>query len=146
MDWSQAAYVTALVVAVYAGRPAAVVIAVLVINLVWTMQVSASPVVVGIIDLLSCAALIGVSARANVIAAIFAIMVPVYVIGTVAELPNYATYTTVDLLAYAQLGVAGGLDRGIAAVRRRFGDHGPAHSGGEAGRLDRGGAKEVDRG
>lgn len=121
MDVSQLAYIIALAVALLCGREGAVVTCFMVLNFGATMLMAGDPTIVGCFDLLSAIALIGISRRANMVAVLFCLMIPIYVMGFAFGWPKATTYTCIDLLAYAQLGVIGGLDRGVHGMRRAIG-------------------------
>lgn len=114
MHWTQVAYIMALCAALYGGGAPLKVVTVMVGNLVVTLAFSGTPLAVGVIDLLCAAMLIGNNMRANIVAVLFAMMVPVYVAG----LKTSTTYTIVDVLAYLQLGVIWRVDSGLRNARR----------------------------
>ncbi len=124
MHWTQALYLGLLLWALAAGRDWSVrIAAVMLCNVVATMALASSPLAVGVADAASAAVLIGGNRRAQVVATLFSVMVLIYVSAWAFRWENSTTYTIIDLLAYAQLGVIGGLDgwirrRGRASARR----------------------------
>jgi hypothetical protein len=99
---------------------------------------------VAVLDIACAALLIGSSRQADIVAAIFVVMVPIYVIGAIAAFPPNATYAIIDLLAVVQLGVIANGRGGMAIHRRYFGRRGnpvlpsaqarryaPVHMGGD---------------
>jgi len=140
MHWTQALYIGLLCVALACSwrQPwSALIAAVMVGNLVATMTLAPDPIAVGIADAVSAAILLLGNTRARTVAMLFSVMIPVYVSADWLLWPNYATYAIIDLIAYLQLGIVGGLDRGIgricrAAARRWRGLADPASQGGHA--------------
>lgn len=120
MDWSQVLYAGLLALALIAGRPPLIIAAALVFDFAATMTLAADPVSVAIVDLIAILMLIGRGARANIIAGLFVIMQPLYIAAHNQWLSHAAAYSIVDLIAYVQLGVAGGMDRGILTYTRNL--------------------------
>lgn len=136
MHWTQVAYIAALCAALYGGGAPVKVVAVMIGNLAATLTLSGTPMVVGTIDLLCAIVLIGNNMRANIVAVLFALMIPVYVAG----LKTSTTYTIVDVLAYLQLGVIGRVDSGLRNARRFIGrfNSGSGVSVAQGGHTERG--------
>lgn len=118
MDWSQVAYISALTAALLWGKPSRLVILVMTGNLVATVAQADSYTAVGVTDLVSCA--IFLSHRDYALALLFAVMVPVYVVGDAFALSHTAVYGVVDFLAYIQLVVVS-VGGGGGGIRKRFG-------------------------
>jgi len=114
----QVIIVCLMAAAFFGGRPPLRVMAVMVCNLLFSMHYGDSFLWVGIADVVSAALLLGASMRANIVAGLFAAMVPVYVAATYFGWNVGTTYTIIDLLAYAQLGVIGNVDGGVGYIRR----------------------------
>lgn len=87
-------------------------------NFIVTMILAENPVPVAIADLMTAAIILGVSTRANIVAGLFALMQPIYIAGFALGWPDATTYACIDLLAYVQLGVMGGVDRGMGRAYR----------------------------
>lgn len=140
MHWTQALYIVLLGLALCASwrqRWPALIAAVMVGNLVVTMALASDPIAVGVADAVSAAILLIGNARAWAVAMLFSVMIVVYVSATWLLWPNAATYAIIDLIAYLQLGIVGGMDRGIgricrSAARRWRGIADPAPQGGHA--------------
>lgn len=137
MDWSQYLYLGAMGAAFLLGRPHPIIMAALVGNLLATMLLAADPVSVAVADVTAAAVLlVAGTRRAYVIAALFVLMQPIYFAAWLYSWPNWITYTCIDLIAYLQLAVAGGMDRPLAAWRAdrrgRAADIRPLASGGVA--------------
>ena len=122
MSIYQISYAVLLVAAVWWGRPDWRLVTLCALNFVGTMILSASPVAVGVLDMSTIALLVLIgSGRALALASIFAVLVPIYVIGDYLSWSEYAIYTVVDILGIAILGVlAGGSGgRGIFSHHNR---------------------------
>jgi len=122
----RAILITGFAIAVYTGRPPRLIIAVMVSNFAATWYLAADPLAVGVADAASAAVLLwSPNVRNRVIATLFSVMIIVYVSDWLWAVPNFATYTIIDCIAFLQLGVIGGLDGGIRrwiARRRAAGD------------------------
>lgn len=118
MDWSQALYLLILGAALYTGRPGVVVGAAMGGNLAGTMAFSGDPMAVAVVDMASVALLIGRGWRANIAAALFVAMQPVYIIGHHLGLQNWAIYALIDVMAYCQCAIIGGWDGGVGRLGR----------------------------
>jgi hypothetical protein len=127
MDWSQFLYTAALLLAIRSGRPAPVVTAAMFMDLAGTMLLHHEPGQVAIIDLVAIVMLAGNGTRSNVIAALFIVMQPIYMLHSFG-LSNTAIYTIVDLIAYAQLIVLGGWDVGMRRRARNLSRRYHSHS------------------
>lgn len=146
MHWTQALYICLLCVALAASwrQPwSALIAAVMVGNLAATMAISGAIIgplqflAVGFADAACAALLMRGNRRAMKVAMLFSVMIGVYVSGWGFSWPDATTYTIIDLVAYVQLGVIGGLDSGIwhsvgAAARRWRLPADPAPQGGHA--------------
>ena len=117
MHWTQVVYMLALCAALYGGGAPVRVAAVMLCNLAFTFTVAAEPIAVGVVDIACAVALIGHNMRANIVALLFALMIPVYVAG----LKTSTTYTIVDAIAFLQIGVIWRVDSGIRNARRFIG-------------------------
>lgn len=135
MHWTQATYLCLLILAIYMGRPIWLIGAVMLGNLTATMAFASDPYAVGAADALSAAILLTSDTRAKIVAMLFSVMIPVYVSAQWLAWPASATYAIIDLIALLQLGVIGGVDRGIGracravAGRRRIPADTQAHGG-----------------
>lgn len=118
MDVTQLAYLGALSLAILAGRPRLLVVAVMAGNFVWTASFAESPIDVALADIACAVILIGPDKRQNIVAAIFCLMIPVYVVADAFGLSRAATYTAIDLLAVVQLAVIGHVDGGLRRIGR----------------------------
>lgn len=126
MHWTQALYLGLLCCALassWCREWSARIAVVMLCNVAATMALASSPLAVGVADAASAAALIGGNRRAQIVAMLFSVMVLIYVSAWAFHWENSTTYTIIDLIAYAQLGVIGGLDgwirrRGRAVARR----------------------------
>lgn len=130
MHWTQALYIGLLCVALAASwrQPwSALIAAVMVGNLAATMAISGAIIgpaqflAVGIADMVCAAFLIRGNMRARVIATLFSVMIPVYVSARFFHWHDATTYTIIDIIAYAQLGVIGGLGGGLRSFCRAIG-------------------------
>lgn len=121
MDWSQEAYLASLGLALIIGRPAPVVVLAMVGNLLATMILTQSLVAVAVADLAAAAVLLGGGERAVAVAALFAVMVPVYFAAYLAGWPAATTYAIVDALAYLQCGIIAHVDHGMGRLARGVG-------------------------
>lgn len=127
MHWTQALYLGLLCAALAASwhsKWSALIALVMLCNLAATMELASTPLAVWVADAASAAALIGGNRRAQIVATLFSVMICVYVSAWAFGWENSTTYTIIDMIAYAQLGVVGGLDLGIRrcgrAVARRW--------------------------
>lgn len=114
MHWTQALYLGLLCAALassWRGDWSARIAAVMLCNVTATMALASSPLAVGVADAASAAALINGNRRAQIVATLFSVMIVFYVSAWGFGWENSTTYTIIDLIAYAQLGVIGGLDR-----------------------------------
>lgn len=127
MHWTQAAYICLLLVAIAASwrlHGSAIIAAVMLGNLGATMAMAHDPVAVGVADAASAALLLIGPTRARIVAMLFSVMIPVYVSALVFTWPNSTTYAIIDLIALVQLGVIGGVDRGLGRAARAAGRRG----------------------
>jgi len=122
----RAILITGFAIAVYTGRPPRLIIAVMVGNFAATWYLAADPLAVGVADAASAVVLLHMrTVQSWCIVALFSVMIIVYVSDWLYNVRNFATYTIIDLIAFLQLGVIGGLDGGIRrwiARRRAAGD------------------------
>lgn len=120
-DW-QTIFAAALLLAIVLGKPSLTLGAVMLANLAGTMVLHGNPLAVGVLDLVCAAILIGRGNREIAVAALFVLMVPVYIAGKANGWSPATTYAIVEAIAYIQVGVmgnvGGGMARGIGAVRR----------------------------
>jgi hypothetical protein len=114
-------FATALALACIAGRRDRLIVGVMLANFTATLTFAATPLTVGVADIICLAILITGSQRARVVAAFFAAMAAIYPIGLCLGLTSPAIYTIVDALAFLQLVVVGRGDHGIAYCRRHLG-------------------------
>ena len=83
------------------------------------MTLAQSPVTVGVADAVAATLLLTFGGkREAVIAALFALMMPLYVAGQALGWSDWATYAIVDALAYAQCIVIGSANGGISHWRK----------------------------
>lgn len=119
MDLSQIIYAIALASAIWWGGPDWRLSALCVANFVGTMILAASPIAVGVLDAVTIAVLIVVGTwRGYALAGVFAILVPIYPIAATFGWPDFATYTIVDIVGVALLGVLASGDGGYGHRRR----------------------------
>jgi hypothetical protein len=111
MDWSQLLFLALLLAATLTGSR--LIAGVMWLNFAATVVLASSPITVAGADALAAALLLFCGKRGQIIAAIYAVMIPIYPVAVWAGLPNAATYTIVDLLAFIQLAALGGWDHGI---------------------------------
>lgn len=120
----QAALITSLLLAVIIGRPPWSVAVVMLGNLAGSYLLAryADPFFhyVMVLDVLSASILMGRGARANFVALLFALMVPLYIPAIVLLWPFSTTQAIVEVLAYTQIAIVGGVGGGY--VHRYFGD------------------------
>jgi hypothetical protein len=90
----------------------------MVLDLTCTMALSDSVLAVAAVDIVAATILIGGNKRANVAAALFVAMQPVYIAGYYLGLRDGTVYVLIDLIAYAQCAVLGGWDVGIRRLFR----------------------------
>ena len=125
MHWTQIAYAlilcTALASAFWRGQNSWLLMAVMSVNFVATYELSDSFVDVSIVDLMCAACLLGRSQVASMVALLFALMVallfalmvPVYLAAWALQWQNSTTYAIVDVLAYLQCALIGGIGGGF---------------------------------
>jgi hypothetical protein len=111
VDWSQWLYLALLAVATIPGRHHPDLIAILVVDLMFTLAWGEFPLLVGAFDLFCAWALWSAGPRGRVVGGIFVIMQPVYVAGWLFNVPDATTYAIIDVLAYLQLVVLSNADR-----------------------------------
>jgi hypothetical protein len=121
MDGWQMIFAAALALACIAGRRDRLIVGVMLANFAATLTFAATPLTVGVADILCLCVLITGSQRARVVAAFFAAMSAIYPIGLWFGLTAPTIYTIVDALAFLQLVVVGRGDHGIAYCRRHLG-------------------------
>lgn len=123
MSVFQISYAVLLIAAVWFGRPDWRLATLCAVNFLGTMMLAPFPISVGVLDMSTIALLVLIgSGRALALAAIFAVLVPIYVIGGYLSWSDYAIYTVVDILGYSILGVlaSGSGGRGIVTHHNRF--------------------------
>ena len=120
----QAIYISALAVALWCGNPSMRVFFVMACNLIASAAFSNDPMMVALADLVCAAMLINAGLRAHIVAGLFATMVAVEVIGSVAAWQNSTTYAITDLIAYLQLGIIGHVDGGLSRINRAIRNRG----------------------
>jgi hypothetical protein len=145
MDWSQLVFTALLLLAIRTGRPKPIVTFAMVGNLAATMLLSLDPLDVAVADLVAVILLVGASARANIVAALFVAMMPVYIMGAALGLQPWVIYTAVDVLAIMQCGVLGGWDRWIWRMGHRRGSGDRRRAGGAAAVAQRSYASDDTR-
>lgn len=119
LDWSQWAFLIALCAALLIGFPRALVWGVMLGNLWATMVLAAIPIGVGVADAVAATLILTFGGRREaIVAALFAIMMPLYVVGQAFGWSDWATYAIVDALAYAQCIVIGSANGGISHWRK----------------------------
>lgn len=118
-EW-QALFIGSMGAAFLFGRPHWLIVAGMVLDLTATLAFAGDYMTVGAVDLMVALALIAAARRGQIVALLFAMMQPIYVLGFAFNWPTDATYAVVELLAYAQLAVIGKLDVGISSIRRRL--------------------------
>jgi hypothetical protein len=121
MDGWQVIFGAALALACLAGRRDRLIVSVMLANFAATLTFAATPLTVGVADILCMAVLITGSARARVVAAFFAAMSAIYPLGLWFGLTAPTIYTIVDVLAFLQLVVVGRGDHGVSSSRRHLG-------------------------
>ena len=126
MDFWQALFISALILAIWTGKPGRLVICLMLANFAATASLWDQPLTLGLFDLCCAVVLLGAmmhDRRACVVAGLFALMMPVYVAAHFWQWPASTTYAIIDLLAYPQLAVIGRWDRGLGnglRAARRF--------------------------
>ena len=119
MSGWQMIFVCLLALSFAAGRPKPVVWFAMLGNLAATMTLAQSPVTVGVADAVAATLLLTFGGkREAIIAALFAVMMPLYVAGQWLGWSDWATYAIVDALAYAQCIVIGSANGGITHWRK----------------------------
>ena len=97
------------------------IVAVMIANFIATMNLAETILNVAIVDSLCIVILILDGKRASkLVAAVYTLMLAVYVVAHFAGVPDYWAFAAVDLLGYAQLMVAGGFSGGLGSLGRRF--------------------------
>jgi hypothetical protein len=127
-DW-QTIYAVAFMVAFVLGRPERWVVAVMAVNFLGSSALGADLLLVGILDLICVTVLIGQSREGNIVAALYVLMLPIYVAASHFGWGNGTTGGIVEAIGYVQILVAtnvlGGLGgRNRPADRRRLGSVG----------------------
>lgn len=125
MDWSQQILAVGIVAAGLTGR-LWLVIFVVAGNFLATMELAANPINVAIADSIAASILLFLGKRGQIVAAIYALMIPIYPLLAAIGFPHSAIYGIIDVLAFAQLLVAGrwdnGIGRALRAIHRGFAD------------------------
>lgn len=123
MHWTQALYIGLLCIALWSSwyhRAPPLAGLVMIGNLAATLALAADPVMVGLADAVCASILLYGNLRAKVVAMLFSVMCLIYVSAWAFSWPAATTYTIIDLIAYVQLGVIGGVDRGLGRACRAF--------------------------
>jgi hypothetical protein len=115
MDWSQWLIVGLLVLSCYTGKPKPIVWVAMWGDLVATILLHRDPGEVATADLVAFALLLG---SANIVAAIFIAMQPIYIAGHYFGLNEGSIYTIIDIMAFVQFAAIGGWDAGLGKLRR----------------------------
>jgi hypothetical protein len=118
-DW-QLLYAGLLTLATLTGRPHKALLLVMWGNFCLTLLVNGDPRAVAIADIICASVLVMRTPREAIIAALFLIMIPVYILSHHLSWPAGATYAIVDIIAYAQLCVMGKVDGGYSGIRHYF--------------------------
>ena len=129
MDVTQITYAALLAFAIWYGGPNWRLSAICVGNFIGTMALAASPIAVGVLDMLTIALLIHVGTwRGIALAAVFVFFIPFYVIGDHFEWQNPTIYAIVDTLGF--VAIPGILASGSGGNRNRRNPNRPRHSRG----------------
>lgn len=95
------------------------ILAVLTVNFAATMALAGDAKMVATLDALAFSALLMIDTkRADIVGALFALMIPIYWLGAVSGYQPWVAYSVVDLLCYAQIMVAGHGDNGFRHLGR----------------------------
>ncbi|MDZ7905177.1 MAG: hypothetical protein U5N55_04940 [Cypionkella sp.] len=123
MDWSQAIFAGLLLLATITTSDRRLAYAAWA-NFAATMALAHNPVAVGVADILTASALLCMGRRGQCIAALYAVMIPIYPIMVTAGFQAATIYTIVDILAFAQVAIVGGwgfgIYRGLRPYRSRW--------------------------
>lgn len=107
------------IAAILWGRPDNRLTATVFANFAGTMFLADSPHSVAVLDLVCLCVLLRIGTiQGDLLAAIFATLIPVYVLGHLMEWPQYTVYAIVDIAAIA---IAGILASGTGGYRGRRG-------------------------
>jgi len=143
MHWTQITYAALLVLAIWHGRPDWRIAAICVCNFTGTMALAVSQTWVAILDLATiCALIVIMTPKALALAAIFAAIIPVYMVGTTQNWPVALTYGIVDVFGLAILGV---LSSGTGGRGIRSWSLGRLRNSGGSGAVPAGGGAQVSR-
>ena len=123
-DW-QTIIAVLIVIAGLTGRQWNIV-SIVALNFMATMLLAANPVNVAIGDAIAASLLLFMGRRGQVVAAIYAVMIPIYPAMSAAGFPNYTTYAIIDVLAIGQILIAGRWDVGIGRALWVIGGRYPA--------------------
>jgi hypothetical protein len=118
-DW-QLLYAGLLTLATLMGRPHKALLLVMWGNFVLTILVNGDPRAVAIADIICASVLVLRTPREAIIAALFVLMIPVYILSHHLSWQIGATYAIVDAIAYAQLCVVGKVDGGYSGLKHYF--------------------------
>lgn len=123
-DW-QTILAVGIVAAGLTGRQWLVVL-VVAGNFIATMELAGNPINVAIADSIAATILLFTGRRGQIVAAIYAVMIPLYPILSASGFANSTIYAIIDGLAIAQLVVAGrwdvGIGRALRLVHRGYAD------------------------
>ena len=118
-DW-QTVLAGTLIIATVIGNPGVRLVVVMWANLALTMALADNLQAVAVADVVCAAVLLTGPRREKVVALLFAAMVPVYGIGHLIGAADASTYAVIDVIAFAQLAIVGGVDRGIRNLGAAF--------------------------
>lgn len=125
MDWSQEILAVGIVTAGLTGRYW-LIVGIITANFLATMELADNPINVAIADSIAAAILLFAGKRGQIVAAIYAVMIPLYPILSASGFANSTIYAIIDGLAIAQLVVAGrwdvGIGRALRLVHRGYAD------------------------
>ena len=108
-----------LVAALWFGRPPVLVVVALTADLaLGGTGLAQSPYAIAIVDLGAAIVCLGHSARGDIAALIFVAMTMTGAVMTAMDFSRETTYACIDALLWVQLGVIGGIDRGIRHTLR----------------------------
>jgi len=94
------------------------VITIVACNFIATMELAADPINVAIVDAAAAALLLFCGRRGHIVAAIYGVMIMIYPAFQAMGFSHYTTYAIIDVLAIAQLVIAGRWDVGISRAMR----------------------------
>ena len=116
MDFWQSVFLTLLALASVLGRERPFLVAVMWMNFAATYFFAHYPHTVAIADIVAASLLTYRGWREGAVAALFVLMLPVYLLGPAYGFSRSAIYGIVDIIAYAQLLAVGRIDRGVSRL------------------------------